>query len=180
MNTSQGFRIGTLATLLALAGSVLAHGHLEVSGAWSRSTPPVSDVGAAYLTIHNTGGDQDRLVGVSSPVAERTEMHTTKNEGGMMKMRPLGTVEIAPGAEVSFHPGGHHVMLIGLKHPLKEGDHFPLTLTFEHAGKVQVEVEVRGMAASHGAEAMEHADMKHDHGTDHGGTMQHSEGQKTD
>jgi copper(I)-binding protein len=179
MSTAGMFGTGALAALLALAVGALAQGHVQVSGAWARSTPPVSEVGAAYLKIHNGGGDQDRLVGVSSPVAERAEFHTTKNEGGMMKMRPLGAVDVAPGAEVSFHPGGHHVMLIGLKQPLKEGDHFPLTLAFEHAGQVQVDVEVRGMAASHGAEAMEHADTMHEHGAGHGGTMQHSEGQKT-
>jgi copper(I)-binding protein len=178
-------RTGTLAALLALAGVALAGGHMEVSGAWARSTPPVSDVGAAYLRIHNAGDDKDRLLGVSSPVAERTEMHTTTSEGGMMKMRPLGAVDIEPGAEVSFHPGGHHLMLVGLKHPLKEGDRFPLTLTFEHAGTVRVDVEVRGMAALHGAEAMDHATMKHEHEAGHaepagdGQTMQHSEGQKT-
>jgi hypothetical protein len=76
------------------------------------------------------------------------DAHETKAEGGVMKMRPLDKPEIAPGQALEFKPGGAHVMLMGLKHPLKEGESFPLVLTFEKAGTVSVAVKVERAGAS--------------------------------
>jgi copper(I)-binding protein len=123
-------------------GEALAQG-IRVVDAWSRPTPPGIDVGVAYFTINNEG-KSDRLLRLSSPVAKHAELHVTSMKGGVMKMQGLGSVEIGNGAQTSFEPNGRHVMLTGLKRPLKEGDVFPLVLTFANAGRIEVRVLVRG------------------------------------
>src|SRR5882672_9364105 len=131
---------------------------IQVADAWSRPTPPGVDVGVAYFVIRNAG-KSDRLLRVSSPVAKRAELHVSAVKDGIMKMEGLGSVEVATGAPVAFEPSGKHVMLTGLKKPLKEGDVFPLTLTFANAGQVQTSVRVRGADGrekSHPASEMRH------------------------
>ncbi|MGD9537555.1 MAG: copper chaperone PCu(A)C [Alphaproteobacteria bacterium] len=124
-----------------------AQGTLHIIQPWARFTPPGAPNGAAYLSIENTGAEADRLVGVATPRAERAEMHETKQEGELMTMRPVDGVAIAPGKTVSFAPGGLHIMMLGLSAPLTEGERFPMTLRFEHAGEVTVEVVVTRGAA---------------------------------
>jgi periplasmic copper chaperone A len=117
---------------------------MQVVDAWSRPTPPGMDVGVAYFTIRNAGRS-DRLLRVSSPVAKIAELHVTAMKNGVMKMEGLASVDVGSRALVAFEPSGRHVMLMGLKRPLKEGDVFPLTLTFANAGQVQASVRVRGV-----------------------------------
>jgi copper(I)-binding protein len=129
-----------------------------VEQAWARATPGSVKIGAAYVTVANKGAAADRLLSLSTPVAEAASLHETKMEGGIMKMRPLDELAIAPGQTLELKPGGNHIMLEGLKRPLKEGEHFPLTLTFEKAGAREIEVMVgkvgamgpAGMATDHG------------------------------
>jgi periplasmic copper chaperone A len=131
---------------------------IQIVDAWSRPTPPGIDIGVAYFTIRNAG-KSDRLLGVSSPVAKRAELHVSAVKEGVMKMEGLASVEVASGAPVSFEPSGRHVMLVGLKKPLKEGDVFPLTLTFANAGQIRTSVRVRGAdgrETSHPAPGMTH------------------------
>jgi periplasmic copper chaperone A len=112
------------------------------SDAWARATPPGVQTGAAYLTV--TGGSEnDRLVRVESEVAASVEMHRVIEVDGTVQMRPVETVEVAADSNVVFAPGGLHLMLVNLTHPLIAGSHFELTLIFEKAGRVQVDVEVR-------------------------------------
>jgi len=125
-----------------LPGNAAAQG-VQVVDAWSRPTPPGMDVGVAYFTIRNAG-KSDRLLRVSSPVAKRAELHVSSMKDGVMRMEGLSSVDIGGGAPTSFEPSGKHVMLVGLKRALKEGDAFPLVLTFANAGKVEARVEVRG------------------------------------
>ncbi len=99
--------------------------------------------GAAYLTIENRGKETDRLIDAASPAAAAVEMHEMKMDGAIMRMRQLPGIDLPPGAKVALQPGGNHIMLIGLKAPLQEGDMFPLVLTFAKAGKVEVEVIVQ-------------------------------------
>ncbi len=132
-----------LALGAAISGGASAQA-IQVVDAWSRPTPPGIDVGVAYFTIRN-GGKGDRLLRVSSPLAKRAELHVSAMKDGVMKMEGLGSVDVGSGAPVAFEPRGRHVMLVGLKHPLKEGDVFPLTLTFANAGPVQTSVRVRGL-----------------------------------
>ena len=155
------FSIAALVTALGTASAALAgdvvQGDIHVMKPWSRPLPPVSPNGAAYLTIMNMGGAPDRLVSVSTPAAERAELHTHSMEGGMAKMRRLESVAVAPGETVAFEPGGHHIMLMGLTEPLVDGKSFPLTLRFERAGDIEVEVMI--MEPEGGA-----SHMHHDHG----------------
>jgi len=153
----------TLAVLLAIVAPA-AHaadvhaGSLDISAAWSRATPKGAPVAAGYLTIKNTGTTADRLVGGSSDVASKFEVHEMSMDNGVMKMRPLKDgLEIKPGETVALKPEGLHVMFVGLKKPLKQGDHIKATLQFEKAGKVDVDFDVTGMGgppADHGMPGM--------------------------
>jgi len=95
---------------------------------------------------------------VSSPVAKSAELHVSAVKDGVMKMEGLASVDIGGGTPVSFEPSGRHVMLVGLKKPLREGDVFPLTLTFANAGQVKTSVHVRG---ADGRESHPVSGMKH-------------------
>jgi periplasmic copper chaperone A len=137
-------------------------GDLTIGHPWARPTPEGATVGAAYLSIGNGGKEADRLVSAASPAAEKTELHQTSDEGGVMKMRPVeGGIEIEPGATKELKPGGYHVMLIGLKKRLQEGETIPLTLTLAKAGSIDVEVKVeKTTPASATSAPMHDHDMK--------------------
>jgi len=122
-------------------------GSIEVSHAWARATAATAKTGAAYLTLANKGASDDRLVAVAGTVAAKPELHVTSMENGVMKMRPLPGVDIKAGGQAELKPGGMHIMLIGLAAPLKEGQTFPLTLTFEKAGTVEVTFTVEKAGA---------------------------------
>lgn len=122
-------------------------GGLTVTDAWARATPGTSKVGAAYLAVSADGQSADKLVGVATPVAERAEIHTHIEDNGVMQMRQLESLDIAAGGTRKLAPGGDHIMLMGLKAPLSEGETFPLTLTFEKAGALVVTVTVTGVGA---------------------------------
>jgi periplasmic copper chaperone A len=126
-------------------------GSLDVAGPWSRATPKGASVAAGYMTIKNNGTTADRLVGGSSESAAKFEVHEMSMDNGVMKMRPVkGGLEIKPGETVELKPEGLHVMFVGLKKPLKQGDHLKATLEFEKAGKVDVDFDVSGMGAPAG------------------------------
>lgn len=133
---------------LSITASVNAHeykaGALRIGHPYARVTVPNQTVGGAYLSIENSGKDIDRLIAVASPIAGSVEIHTMSMDGNVMKMREVSAIEIKPSDKVVMEPGdGYHLMLTGLKQPLKAGDKFPLTLTFEKAGKVDVSVAVQ-------------------------------------
>jgi periplasmic copper chaperone A len=133
--------------LLASAGALAAEAPgIAVTDAWSRATPPGSKTGVVYMTITDTGA-ADTLTAVSTPVAETAQVHESKTIGGVMQMRPIDAVPVSPAAPLQLAPNGYHVMLEGLKQPLKAGDAFPVTLTFAQAGAVTATVEVRSLGA---------------------------------
>lgn len=144
-------RRSVLVMVLALALPALAAEQrpatLIVTQPWSRATPPGAPIGVAYLEIANKG-PADTLVRLESPVARDVQVHASYSEGGMMRMRPVATLEIPAQGHVQFKPGGLHLMLIGLKQPLKEGERIGLTLVFQNAGPVHVEVIVQGLGAT--------------------------------
>jgi copper(I)-binding protein len=100
-------------------------------------------VTAVYMVIHNDGRVADRLLRVETAVAESAEIHRTAIEGGVHRMAVVPSIEVPAGGRVALEPGGYHVMLIGLRDPLRTGDNFPVTLVFERAGRVRVETQVR-------------------------------------
>lgn len=122
-------------------------GTLAVRQPWARASIGQAKAGAAYLTIVNSGDEPDRLIAAATPVAERAQLHTQRVEDGVMKMRPVEAVEIAPGEPAVLAPGGLHIMLMGLTRPLVEGESFALTLSFETAGPLTVEVAVQSPMA---------------------------------
>jgi len=120
--------------------------NILVTKVWSRSTPPMAKNGAVYFTIVNNG-PTDKLTGVSASIAQRTTLHRSKmgsgKHHGVMRMQSLSHIVLPGNQPFIAKPGGHHVMLMGLKKPLKLGDTFDLTLTFEKAGKRTVSVAVQ-------------------------------------
>ena len=143
----MSFKFLALAASLVVASAALAQtNQLEVSNAWARATPGKAENGAAYLTIQSP--TPDRLLSVASPVAKKAELHSMSMEGMVMKMRPLASVDIPAGQPVTLKPGGQHVMLLGLDAPLREGQSFPLTLTFEKAGTRTVTVSIEKPGAA--------------------------------
>ncbi len=115
---------------------------VTVKQPWARDSAGRSRVGVAYLTIVNDGIAPDRLLTVSTPAAKRASLHRSVIRDGIARMRLVDTIDIPPGAELALEPGGLHVMLMGLEAPLKRGQSFPLSLVFERAGEIDVEVEV--------------------------------------
>lgn len=130
------------------APAAVTVGNLEISGGFSRATLPNAPVGGAYLTITNKGDEADRLVSAASPVAGVVQLHQMKMEGDLMKMNevPEG-VAIPAGETVALAPGGLHIMFMQLNQPLVEGTRIRLTLTFEKAGSVDIELSVESPAA---------------------------------
>jgi periplasmic copper chaperone A len=142
-----GCRLLAVVVCLVIAGAALAQtGQLEVSNAWARATPAKAENGIAYLTIRSP--TPDRLLSVSSPVAKKAELNTMEMSGMVMKMRPIASLDIPAGQPVTLKPSGEHIMLLGLNAPLREGQSFPLTLTFEKAGAREVTVAVEKPGAA--------------------------------
>jgi len=94
-----------------------------------------------------SSGAADRVVGASSPVAGRVEMHVTMREGDVMKMREVTAFEVPAGGTFELKPGGAHLMLMDLKRPLKKGEKVPLTLKLEKGGELKMELTVEEMGA---------------------------------
>jgi len=155
----------TAALLVSLAGHAAGNaGNIEISGAWTRATAPGQDQASVDMTI--TSKQAAALVGVSSPAARKIELHSMVTEGGMMRMREVKSIELPAGKAVSLGESGYHVMLNGLKAPLKEGETVPLTLDIKIGNDVtRVETSAKvGSLTETGAPAMghEHMHMKMD------------------
>jgi copper(I)-binding protein len=112
-------------------------------GAMGKMDKMGGGTGAVYVTLSNTGAQPDSLVSASSDAAQTVELHEVKNEGGVMKMRPVSTIPIPANGKTELKPGGYHIMLLGLTHDLKAGDRIPVTLKFERGGEVRVEASVK-------------------------------------
>jgi copper(I)-binding protein len=174
---TRNLAMGLMAAFLTLAGgAALAEtytvGSIEIGNPWARATPKGAPVGGAYMTITNKGAEADRLIGVASPAASQAQVHQMSMHNGVMSMRPVsGGLEIKPGQTVVLNPESYHLMLMGLKQPLAQGEHIKATLDFAKAGKLDVEFVVESMGAQ-GPSAATPAGMDHgamDHGAmDHG------------
>ena len=146
----------SLLVVFALLGLIGAPGAgaqdapIRLEKPWVRRAPAMPDAkpGAesntgGYVTIVNRGTVPDALVGATADVAERVELHETRNMSGMVMMEPVSKVEVAPGARVALRPGSYHLMLIGLKRALTPGQTVTLTLRFERAGALTTRATVR-------------------------------------
>lgn len=117
---------------------------VEVDHPFATPTVQGAPTGAVYFTLTNRGKAADRLLGASTPRAKRVELHTMSMAGDVMRMREVSAIDVNPGQPVKMQPGAsNHLMLVGLAAPLKAGDRFPMTLRFEKAGSVAVEVLVQ-------------------------------------
>ncbi len=119
-------------------------GSLHIKGAWARPAQMMGgSTSAAYMVIENSGSAPDRLIRVSGDLANAIELHTATNNNGVMEMRPVEAIEVPASSSVELKPGGYHIMMIGVKQPLKPDDTVPLTLTFAQAGNVNITATVR-------------------------------------
>jgi periplasmic copper chaperone A len=142
--------LALLAVLTAVPALALDYklGAIEISRPWTRATPPTAQTGGGFLAITNSGSTPDRLVAAKSPAADKVEVHEMKMDGNVMRMRELEKgLEIPPGATVELKPGGFHVMFMGLKAPFAKDSKVPLTLVFEKAGSIDLELPVEAMGA---------------------------------
>jgi len=142
---------GSAAMFAASAGTPSG---LSVTGAWARATPPGTTVAAVYLVIDNTAGEADRLLAISTDRAGSAEVHTIVHDGDLAMMRRVEPLHVGAGERIVLEPGGTHVMLMGLKSPLAEGQSLTLVMNFERAGVRRVEARV--MAATSAPQAAGH------------------------
>ncbi len=138
-----------LALLVALAGCSgggapsSASDDVGIDSAYARATPPGARVGAAFMTLKNAGGTVHALVSARSDVSATAELHEHVHKDGMMQMRQVAKIDVPAGGEVRLQPGGYHIMLIDLNHPLSVGDKVTLTLIFDDGSERQVVAPVK-------------------------------------
>ena len=138
-------------------------GNLVIEQAQARATVGSMPNSAAFLQLANKGKTDDALVSASSAIADRVELHMMSMEGDVMKMRAIDSIELKAEDSLTMKPGqGPHLMLLGLKKPLKAGDKFPMTLNFRKAGTIEVSVEIIDIAVhgKHGT-GIGHEEHKH-------------------
>jgi copper(I)-binding protein len=126
--------------LLAAAGAQAAPAPIAASQAWTRPAAAGGNA-AGYVTLVNHGGP-DLLIGAESPLAQRVELHTSSMTGGVMRMGAEAATPVPAHGQVSFAPGGRHLMFVGLKRPLRVGERAPATLRFKNGGRLKVEFVV--------------------------------------
>ncbi|MBX2829642.1 MAG: copper chaperone PCu(A)C [Rhodospirillales bacterium] len=152
--------IATLASLFTVSNAFAAD--IEIKDAWAKASIGQVRNGAAFFQVINSG-PADRIIGVRSDLADRTELHTHIMENNVMKMREVqGGVEVPMHGGVLFQPGSYHVMLIGLKKPLVEGEMVSVTLEFEKAGDIPLMIEVVAPMGK-GPSGTGHGHMGQDH-----------------
>lgn len=144
--------VACAAAALALSAvSVCAHsfkvGAIHIGHPYARATSERQSVGGGFVKLSNHGA-ADKLVSARTAVAQSVQLHTMRMEGDVMRMRQLDAIELPAGQTVELKPGGTHLMLVGLKAPLKAGDSFALILKFEKAGEVSVDVKVEALGTS--------------------------------
>ena len=130
---------------LSAASAMAQGGDVAITDAWARATPGGAQTAAAYATLEAPAGD--RLTGVSTPAAQKTDLHSMTMDGGVMKMRQVDGIDLPAGQAVTLKPGGYHIMLTGLATPLQAGQSFALIFTFAKAGPREASVAVRKVGA---------------------------------
>lgn len=160
MNCSQIRRLLLLGAALPLL-SFAADSTLRIDDPYVRLTPPNAPASGAFMLIANDGNENRLLLKAQSPVAKTVELHTHTNDNGVMKMRPVEHIEIKAKGQTALKPGSYHIMLIGLKQALNEGDLVPLTLSFDDGSTLQIKAPVRKiLPTAPTATGMNHGTMK--------------------
>lgn len=129
-----------------LLGPVQAQGDISIENAWARATPPGAANAAIYFKLSNTGQADEQLLGASSESADHAGLHTHVHKDGMMQMTPVDMILIPAGGEAVLKPHGDHVMLMGIRKPLKEGESVVLDLDFRQSGKMRLNVPIHKQA----------------------------------
>ncbi len=161
-------RLASILLLLTASTALQAHDYqvkdLHIAHPSARPSKPGQAAGAAYLTIENKGKAADRLISVRTAIAQSAQIHSMVMSGDVMKMREVDNIEIKPDSTVVMQPGdGYHIMLLGLKKPLKAGDKFPLSLRFAKAGKLEISVWVEDKATGAATKVPDLAPHQHQH-----------------
>jgi len=134
--------VTSLLALTMIASVSAQTSSIEVNHVWARATPAGAKTAAVYMTLTNKGSAPDRLMSVSTSVADKADVHTTINDNGVTRMRPVTALDVKPGMPTVLKPGGYHIMLMDLKGPLVAGQSFALSLTFEKAGTINATATV--------------------------------------
>ncbi|MCF7352632.1 copper chaperone PCu(A)C [Vibrio sp. CK2-1] len=145
---------------LLISGSAFAHDGLKYDEPYARATPPNAVNSAVFMTIENHMKVERALVSASTDVAEKTELHTVEKEGDLMKMRQVDRITLPAEGEVVLKPGSYHIMLLGVKQPLVEGETISVNLSYANGETETLEVPVKKVMAgmkSMNKEASEHA-----------------------
>jgi len=141
--------------------SFAANADLLIDDPYVRLAPPNAPASGAFMLIRNTGKANRQLIKAESPAAKTVELHTHINENGVMKMREVAAINVSAGGQTELKPGSYHIMLIGMKQQLKEGDAIPLTLSFDDGSKKQIIAPVRKLQTTMPAgKGMQHGGMK--------------------
>ncbi len=122
-------------------------GDIAIGHIWARATAAGATTAAVYVPLKNNGTEPDKLIGASTALADQVTIHEMLMNNGVMKMVEHDSIVLDPGKIVSLQPGGLHLMVTGLKQQIKQGDMFPLTLRFEKAGSINVEVKIEAINA---------------------------------
>lgn len=147
-------RLSLIIALLCLSGACFAHsaqqGDIQIGHIWARATAKGATAASVYVPLLNKGTKPDNLVIIRTPVAEEAMLHESKIVDGVSQMTMLDDLLLLPNQPVAMRPGGKHIMLMGMKRQLIEGESFPLTLKFQNAGEITVSVMVHSAGAKGG------------------------------
>ncbi|WP_136645007.1 copper chaperone PCu(A)C [Tabrizicola sp. YIM 78059] len=149
-----------------LAPSAFAHevtaGDIQIIHPHIPQPPASAKAAGGFMAIVNTGTEPDRLIGAESDIAMKVEVHESKvDENGVGTMTPVEFIEIPPGGTVNLQHGGYHIMFMGLKAKLTEGEMHKGILIFERAGRVEIEFQIDPPTGQQGAAPMDHSSMGH-------------------
>lgn len=158
MNSKFLLRAAAVA-MMSLVPVTAFSADITIDDPYARTSRPGAPTGAAFMAISNTGSEADRLISVRSDAAKRVELHThVENADGVMQMIELKEgIPLEPGATHMLARGGDHVMLMGLVDPMEQGEAITVTLVFENAGDVIVNIPVDNeRKPDHGAAGAQH------------------------